>query len=417
MAAHRGDALLVGGGAIGLAVAYRLAERGLAVRVVDASSGRNASWAAAGMLAPVSEAAFGEEELTRLNLAAVPAFGRLAAELRDRTGQSVGLRTEGTLAVAFNADDRAALNRLTDFRNGLGLSSERLSGAAVRTLEPYLAAGVRGGVLSADDLSVDNRRYLSVLRGAAEAAGVRFVSDEVSSLLWDSAGGSRVSGVRTATGAELRADVVVLCAGAATGALLRVPVQPVKGQILRLAVPHRLRAAGPVLTRTVRGIVRGSEIYLVPRSDGEVVVGATSEQQGHDTGVTAGGVYELLRNAYELLPISSEFSFVEARAGSRPGTPDNGPILGRVSDGLVLATGHYRNGILLSALTADAVAALVDGEPVAPVWRPFGPDRFAGYRPPQPPTTSPPAAGHTAGSPPEPAGPTIAHPAIAGLTS
>lgn len=409
MAAHRGDALLVGGGAIGLAAAYRLAELGFAVRVVDAGEGRNASWAAAGMLAPVSEAAFGEEALTRLNLAAVPAFQRLAAELRDRTGQSVGVRTEGTLAVAFNADDRAALDRLTDFRSGLGLSTERLSGAAARALEPYLAAGVRGGVLAADDLSVDNRRYLAVLRSAAEAAGVRFVTAEVSSLLWDSTG-SRVSGVRTTTGAELRAGAVVLCCGAATGALLQAPVQPVKGQILRLAVPDRLRASGPVLTRTVRGIVRGSEIYLVPRSDGEVVVGATSEQQGHDTGVTAGGVYELLRNAYELLPISSEFSFVEARAASRPGTPDNGPILGEVADGLVLATGHYRNGILLSALTADAVAALVGGEPVAPVWRPFGPDRFTGYRAPDPARTRPTTPAGTSQ-------PATGQPATAGLTS
>ncbi|MEO7260899.1 MAG: glycine oxidase ThiO [Jatrophihabitantaceae bacterium] len=426
MAAQPADALLVGGGAIGLAAAYRLAERGAAVTVVDASGGRNASWAAAGMLAPVSEAAFGEDELTRLNLAAVPAFQRLAAELLDRTGQPVGLRTEGTLAVAFNADDRAALDRLTDFRSGLGLSTQRLSGSAARALEPYLAAGVRGGVLSADDLSVDNRRYLTVLRSAAESAGVSFVRAEVTSLLWGSAG---VTGVRTAAGAELPARTVVLCGGAATGALLAVPVQPVKGQILRLAVPDRLRSAGPVLTRTVRGIVRGSEIYLVPRADGEVVVGATCEQQGHDTGVTAGGVYELLRNAYELLPISSEFSFVEARAGSRPGTPDNGPILGRIADGLVLATGHYRNGILLSALTADAVTALVNGEPVPPVWRPFGPGRFAGYQPPQPPIattadlarTQPartqPAAAAPLTTQPAAAAPLTTQPASAGLTS
>ncbi|HEX8304151.1 MAG TPA: glycine oxidase ThiO [Jatrophihabitans sp.] len=382
MAAQPADVLLVGGGAIGLAAAYRLAERGARVQVVDASGGRGASWAAAGMLAPVTEAAFGEDELTRLNLAAVPVFQRLVAQLQERTGHSVGLRTEGTLAVAFNSDDRAALDRLTDFRTGLGLSTQRLSGAATRALEPYLAAGVRGGVLAADDLSVDNRRYLDVLRQAAQAAGVRFVAAEVTGLL---RGGSRVSGVRTATGAELTAGAVVLCGGAATGTLADVPVHPVKGQILRLAVPERLRAAGPVLTRTVRGIVRGGEIYLVPRPGGEVVVGATSEQQGHDTGVTAGGVYELLRNAYELLPISSEFDFVEARAGSRPGTPDNGPILGRLADGLVLATGHYRNGILLSALTADAVVALVAGEPPAPVWAPFSPGRFSA----DPPRTAP----------------------------
>ncbi|HEX8768839.1 MAG TPA: glycine oxidase ThiO, partial [Jatrophihabitans sp.] len=363
------------------------------VRVVDASGGRGASWAAAGMLAPVTEAAFGEDELTRLNLAAVPAFQRLAGELQDRAGLSVGLRIEGTLAVAFNADDRAALDRLTDFRTSLGLSTQPLTGSAARALEPYLAAGVRGGVLAADDLSVDNRRYLGALRQAAEAVGASIVAAEVTGLLRDDAG-SRVSGVRTATGEELRAGTVVLCGGAATGALAPVPVHPVKGQILRLAVPERLRSAGPVLTHTVRGIVRGSEIYLVPRPDGEVVVGATSEQQGHDTQVTAGGVYELLRNAYELLPVSSEFSFVEARAGSRPGTPDNGPILGRLADGLVLATGHYRNGILLSALTADAVAAMVAGEPVAPVWAPFHPGRFAGYAPVTA-TTVPAAAGLT----------------------
>jgi len=390
MAAQPAEVLIVGGGVIGLAAAYRLAERGATVRVVDASGCRGASWAAAGMLAPVTEAAFGEDALTRLNLAAVPVFGRLAGELQERTGQPVGLRTEGTLAVAFNADDRAALDRLTEFRTGLGLRTERLNGAAVRALEPYLATGVRGGVLAADDLSVDNRRYLAALRGAAEAAGVSFVSAEVTGLL---RGATGVDGVRTATGDELRAEAVVLCGGAATGALVRLPVHPVKGQILRLAVPERLRSAGPVLTHTVRGIVRGSEIYLVPRADGEVVVGATSEQQGHDTGVTAGGVYELLRNAYELLPVSSEFSFVEARAGSRPGTPDNGPILGRLADGLVLATGHYRNGILLSALTADAVAALVEGGPVAPVWAPFHPGRFTGSQPSS--TAEPAAAGLT----------------------
>ncbi len=372
---QRADALVVGGGVIGLAAGYRLAERGAAVVLVD-SGHRGASWAAAGMLAPVTEAAFGEDELTRLNLAAVPAFRELATELADRTGLPVGLRTEGTLAVAFNADDRVALDRLTDFRTGLGLAAQRLDGPATRSLEPYLAAGVRGGVLAADDLSVDNRRYLDTLRAAAVAAGVRFVAAEVTGLLRDSAGA--VTGVRTAAGEQFGAGTVVLCGGAGTAALLPVPVVPVKGQILRLAVPERLRAAGEVLTRTVRGLVRGSEIYLVPRADGEVVVGATSEQQGHDTRVTAGGVYELLRNAYELLPVSSEFTFVEARAGSRPGTPDNGPILGRGGDGLVVATGHYRNGILLSALTADAVAALVAGDPVAPIWQPFGPDRFAG---------------------------------------
>jgi glycine oxidase len=319
------------------------------------------------MLAPISEAIFGEETLTRLNLAAVPTFTEFAAELEARTNTSAGLRRDGTLVVAFNADDRAALDRLTEFRTSIGLHTERLTASAARRLEPYLATEVRAGVLAGDDLSVDNRRYVTTLRLAGESAGVQFVHAEVTGL---------VSQGAITTAGEFTATTVVLCAGALTAALTDLPVQPVKGQILRLAIPDRLTSAGAVLSHTVRGIVRGSEIYLVPRDNGEVVVGATSEQQGTDTTVTAGGVYELLRNAYELLPISSEFTFVEARAGLRPGTPDNGPIVGWIDDGLLVATGHYRNGILLSALTGNAVAALAAGKSVAEEWEPFTPDRF-----------------------------------------
>lgn len=367
------DVLVVGGGVIGLAAAFRLARAGLSVRLVDASGSRGASWVAAGMLAPVSEATFGEAALTRLNLTAVAAFSRFAAELEALTGQPVGLRTEGTLVVAFDTDDKAALDRLTEFRDGLGLVTERLTGSATRAREPYLAAGIRAAVLAADDRSVDNRRYLSVLQAACEASRVRRQQGEVTGLLRQD---GRVVGVELGSGIELPAARVLLCSGAATGRLLDVGVQPVKGQILRLAVPERLRSAGPVLAHTVRGLVRGSEVYLVPRADGEVVVGATSEQQGHDRTVTAGAVYELLRTAYELLPISSEFRFVEALAGTRPGTADNGPLLGEVEPGLLLATGHYRNGVLLSALTADAVASVVAGRPTAPEWEPFDARRF-----------------------------------------
>jgi glycine oxidase len=313
----------------------------------------------------------------------VPAIIGFAAELEQRTGRPVGLRTGGTLVVAFNADDKAALDRLTAWRGSLGLITEALTGSAVRSREPYLATEVRAGVLAADDLSVDNRSYLTALRAACLAAGVRIEQATVAGLTRLA---GRVSGVLLESGERIEAATTVLCSGASTERLLAVGVQPVKGQILRLAVPERLRAAGPVLRHTVRGLVRGSEVYLVPRQGGELVVGATSEQQGHDTTVTAGGIYELLRNAYELLPISSEFSFVEARAGTRPGTADNGPLLGRYEPGLLVATGHYRNGILLSALTADAVATLVAGGQVAQEWEPFDARRFAGPAQPPPPS-------------------------------
>ena len=368
--------LVVGAGVIGLACAVRLAEDGHSVRIVDASDGTAASRVGAGMLAPVSEASFGEAALSRLAVAAVPAFADFAGRLERRTGEQVGLRDEGTLVVAFNADDKAAVDRLSDYRDQLGLPAERLTGSAVRTLEPYLATSVRAGVLARGDLSVDNRRYLRALLAGCRQAGVPVLPGRVTGL---AESGGRVTGVHLADGARLAADTVLLCSGASTAALLDVGVRPVKGQILRLAAPARLGPAlrdGNVLRHTVRGLVRGSEVYLVPRVGGELVVGATSEDQGYDTTVTAGGVYELLRTAYELLPISSEFTFVEAAAASRPGTADNGPLLGWYRPGLLLATGHYRNGFLLSASTAEAVAALVVGAEPADEWRPFTPHRF-----------------------------------------
>lgn len=354
--------VVVGGGVIGLATALRLATSGHSVTVHDDAQERGASWVAAGMLAPVTEAIFGEEELTRLCLAAVPAFERLAVDLETATGDSIGLSRSGTLAAAFNADDRAALDRLTAYRDALGLPSVRVGSTQIRRLEPYLAADVRHGVLVDDDLSVDNRTYLAALHKACAAAGVQVRSERVDSL-----------------NSPVLADasLVVVAAGTATAALTGLPVQPVKGQIVRLRIPDALRAQGVGVHHTLRGLVRGSEVYVVPRAHGEVVVGATSEHRGFDTAVTAGGVYELLRNAYELLPVSSEFDFLEASAGLRPGTPDNGPLLGWLDERTIVASGHYRNGILLSALTAEAVACLVSGSPLGEEWAPFAANRFA----------------------------------------
>ncbi|HET6209410.1 MAG TPA: FAD-dependent oxidoreductase, partial [Jatrophihabitans sp.] len=261
------DILIVGGGVIGLAVGYRLAGAGHRVRLVDSDTGRGASWAAAGMLAPVSEAGFGEDELTRLNLAALAAFPSFADELERLVGEPVGLSRTGTLVVAVNPDDRAALDRLSDHRDLLGLRTERLTGSRLRALEPYLTAEVRAGVLAADDLSVDNRSYLAVLRAGCLAAGVRLESGTVTELIRS---GDRVTGVALDSGVRHLAGLTVLCSGALTDRLLSVGVQPVKGQVLRLAVPSRLAAGQPVLRHTVRGLVRGGEVYLVPRANGEV---------------------------------------------------------------------------------------------------------------------------------------------------
>ncbi|MFH0252156.1 FAD-dependent oxidoreductase, partial [Streptomyces chitinivorans] len=192
--------------------------------------------------------------------------------------------------------------------------------------------------------------------------------------------GDRAAGARLADGTAVGADLVVLAAGSDSGRLAGVPeevlppVRPVKGQILRLRIPG---AYAPFLSRTVRALVRGGHVYLVPRADGELVLGATSEEQGWDTTVTAGGVYELLRDAHELVPGITELPLVETRAGLRPGSPDNAPLLGPTAlPGLHLATGHHRNGVLLAPVTGDALAQVLTTGELPEEARPFTPRRF-----------------------------------------
>jgi glycine oxidase len=379
------DVVIAGGGVIGTAIAWRAARAGLGVTLVDPERGDAASLVAAGMLAPVSEALFGEGALLRVNLLAVARFGSFAAELEEATGRQVGLRREGTLAVAYDPGDYAALVRLTAFRRSAGLDAEELDSRACRKLESFLTPDVHGGVLFAGDWSVDNRRYAAALRAAAAAAGVRVVRDRVTEVLTrDGGAGDRVAGVRLADGGDIAADRVVVAAGCWTGTITGVPaaagaaVRPVKGQLLRLRHP---RGMPPVITHTIRATVRGAEVYLVPRADGEVVVGATQEERGPDRTVTAGAVHDLLRDAMSVLPVTSELELAETCAGLRPGTPDNGPVVGEAGgsgpDGLLLATGHYRNGILMSPVTADAIVARLAGQAAAPEWEPFAPGRFA----------------------------------------
>ena len=352
--------------------------------LVDPQAGEGASGVAAGMLAPVSEALFGEDALLRLNLLAVRRFPAFAAELEQLTGQQVGLRREGTLAVAHDPGDHAALLRLVAFRRSLGLDTSELDGRGCRALEPFLAPDVRGGALFAGDWSVDNRRYAAALRQAAAAAGARTVRGRVTRVL---ASDGRACGVELAGDAAgggpatIGCAAVVVAAGCWSGGIAGLPeplaaaVRPVKGQLLRLRLPAGMPA---VLSRTVRATVRGDEVYLVPRADGELIVGATTEERGPDRTVTAGAVHDLLHAAMSVLPVISELTLAETCAGLRPATPDNGPLAGATGlPGLLAATGHYRNGILLSAVTADATAAWLAGQRAAAEWDPFSPARFA----------------------------------------
>lgn len=373
----RYDALVIGGGIIGLVTAWRAAQRGLRTALVDPAPGGGAAWVAAGMLAAVTELHYGEQTLLGLNMASARRYPDFVAELQEASGQDVGHRACGTLAVAFDADDRAHLRELHTFQQGLGLESEWLTGRECRRLEPMLSPGVHGGLRVAGDHQVDPRRLTAALLTACERAGVAFHRDRAERLLL---AGDRATGVELTGGVRLAAERTVLAAGSLSGRLAGVPedvlppVRPVKGQVVRLSVPERY---APFLSRTVRAVVRGGPVYLVPRENGELVIGATSEELGWDTTVTAGGVYELLRDAHEVVPGITELPLVETCAGLRPGSPDNAPMLGPTAlPGLSLATGHFRNGVLLTPITGDVMAESLAGGELPPEAQPFTPQRF-----------------------------------------
>lgn len=357
----RRDAVVVGGGIIGLAVAWAAAGAGLGVTVVDPTPGRGATWAAAGMLAPVAEAHFGEEALAALNLAAVQAWPAFAARLEAASGESVRFRADGTLLVAGDPSDRAATDRVLAFHRAIGLPATHLAARACRESEPLLAPGISGGADLPDDHQVDNRATATALLAACRAAGVAFVADEVDRV---EVALGRVQGVRLAGGERLGADSVVVAAGSRSGDLgglpadARPPVRPVRGVTVRLRAPVGV----PRLRRTVRALVHGRTCYLVPRDDGGLVVGATMEERGTDPSVPLGGLVDLLDDARRVVPALDEYAVVETASGLRPGSPDNGPLVGATATGgLLVATGHFRNGILLAPLTADEIVRILTG--------------------------------------------------------
>jgi len=369
------DVAIVGGGPIGLAAAWRAAQRGLRVCVLDAGDGSGAWHVAAGMLAPVAEAQFGESELLDLSLRAAAGFPAFCAELEQASGRDPGLRRSGTLVVARDRDEADELDRLLAFRRRLGLDVERLLPTRARRAEPALAPTVRLALDMAGDHSVDPRRLVAALAEAVRQAGgslrphTRATGLRVSD--------DRVAGVELAGGSTLRAGAVLLAGGAQLALLpglpagAGVPVRPVKGQVLRLRDPR-----GPGL---VQRTIRTRDAYLVPRADGRYVVGATMEERGWDTAPTAGGVFELLRDVSEIVPGVLELDLEDVLVGLRPATPDNVPAIGAGAlEGLVWAAGHHRNGILLSGLTGELAATVLCGEEL-PGWAAAAdPLRFTG---------------------------------------
>lgn len=324
---------IVGAGIVGLSVAWELTRRGADVTVYDRDPDRGAGRVAAGMLAPTAEANYGEEALQELMLESMRRWPGFAADLTAATGLPLGYRTDGTLLVALTDDDLTDVRRLVDFYRRAGTPIEPLSGRQLRDLEPMLSPRVRGGARAAGDHQVDPRLLLAALR--SERLPVRRVAEDV------------------ADPSSLRDDVIIVASGCGVAAATGLPVRPVKGQLLRLRGPE------PLLTHVVRGVAAGRPVYLVPRADGELVVGATEEERGADPTVTAGGVLDLLRPAADLLPGVAELALAETLAGLRPGTPDNAPILGHLHGNVWVAGGHYRHGVLLAPVTAHAIADLI----------------------------------------------------------
>ncbi len=361
------DVLVIGGGAIGLSLAWRARERGMSVTVLERDTlGSGTSRVAAGMLAPVAEAEFGEagQRVLELGLRSAELWPAFAEQLQAVSGVDVGFLRTGTLMLARDEDETRELERQVAFRDGLGLATQRLRASEAREREPALAPSMRLALEAPDDHSVDPRRALAALRRACESSGVQLREQAPVERVEADAG--HVVGVTLTGGETLAAGQVVLAAGAWSaqidGAELdrnspgaAVPVRPVRGQLLRLRDP-----VGPGLLSRV---IRFEGGYVVPRADGRYVLGASVEERGFDVEPDVGGIYELLREAHEIVPGISELKIEELCVGLRPGMPDNAPVIGAGSpEGLTLATGHHRNGILLAPLTAQLVAKLLAGE-------------------------------------------------------
>lgn len=350
------DALIVGAGVIGLSIAWRAAQAGLDVAVLERSEpGSGASGVAAGMLAPVGEATWGEESLLELALASHALWPAFAAELAS-TGEDAGYRCDGALHIALDRDEAAELRRRFDLIADLGLDAEWLTPSEARRAEPGLTPSLSAAVSAPHEAAVDPQALVRRLTEACRREGVEIRTglEATRAVI----AGERLAGVSDQTGGEHRAGLIVYAAGVGSAAhwlpAEAMPsIRPVKGQILTLGARHGERVCA--------GIVTGERFYAVPRGD-RLIVGASVEEAGLDPAVTAGAVHELLRTSRRALPEIDELELIEARVGFRPATPDNLPLIGRSAvDGLIVATGHFRNGVLLAPLTAVAVVDLIGG--------------------------------------------------------
>jgi glycine oxidase len=367
------DVLIVGGGTIGLAIGFELVRRGTRTTIFEKDrAGRGTSYQAAGMLAPDAEIEFEERELYDFNRESLRRWPDFADRVEAASGQSVDYRDEGTLIVADDRDAAEALERLYTFQQDQGLNVEWLTGEEAREIEPFVAPRLSAAVFAPSDHQVDNRRLVDALRTAFQAeGGTLHEHTPVQAVVPD----AETPAVRTADGERVAGDCVVVAAGVWSRELdgltpdAQPPVRPVKGQMIQM------RRTRPF---DLQHVVRGPEAYLAPKSDGRVVMGATSEELGFDTTVTAGGLFDLLEGGWEVVPGIRDLPVDETWAGLRPASRDHAPLLGAsAAPGVAMATGHYRHGILLTPITAEEMARLVCTGETSEWIEPFSPQRFS----------------------------------------
>lgn len=363
---------IIGGGVIGLSVGWQLARKGAEVEVFERDiAGRGAGWVAAGMLTPQAELGFEEIELFRFMRKSLELYPKLLDELKEDSGMDVKMDRCGSLFVGFDRDDTTRLRRLYDFREKINLPAKWLSGSEAKELEPMLSPKCTCGLWMPDDAQVENRDLLSSLQTAFRKKGGHI--HEIANVISVNIENSKVKGIKV-NDKYVEVSNLVVAAGAWSKQLkgipehLLPPVRPVKGQIMSLRMEGENRVAHAI---------RGRDVYLVPKADGRLIVGASNEEMGFDTNPTAGEIYRLLERAWETVPGIYEYPIEEIQVGLRPGSRDHEPIIGD-SDigGLYFATGHYRSGILLTPITAYELSEWIISGKKSKLLAPYQLSRF-----------------------------------------
>jgi glycine oxidase len=362
------DVVIAGGGVIGGAIALELSRAGMRVGVFDRQQpGQEASWASAGILSPAPEspAMIAMVPLGKMSLSLYPEF---VAQVEEISGMSTGFRAKGTLEALFSGDAKTELSTIIALHHGLGLRAEPLRAEDARELEPALSEDVEAAVLRPDERSVDNRALTSAVLEAARRSGAEIFADNGVRAIWRE--DRRCAGL-ILQNEKVEATWTIIAAGcfsaAIDGIAAYAPLRPAKGQMAAL------RAEDVEIER----VLWGEHIYLVPRNDGRILAGATVEYAGFDKRTTAGGVEKILSAAIELAPGLANARIEETWAGLRPDTPDHLPILGLTDlDGLLMATGHFRSGILLTPITARLIREWITEQRVSVDWDRFSPLRF-----------------------------------------